>query len=135
MKKMMTNLFLLVVIISGAADAYGSPATYNVPHSFDFAKNYYNAYGSPDINATIIGTNEFDRDKTITLPINLMNRGKFLGFEADHTPTTADEIYAAQTEVKLESQLVDATGIVASLQADPESPLEVKSPAQLVGSI
>jgi hypothetical protein len=64
-----------------------------------------------------------------------MNRGKFLGFESVSTPYGIDEIYAAQTEVKLESQIVDATGIVASLSVDPGSPLEVKSPSQLVGSI
>lgn len=132
MKKILVVCILILVIGAASADV---PATYYVPHSFDFAKNYYNAYGSPDINATIIGTNEFERDETITLPIDLMNRGKFLGFEVDHTPTTADEIYAAQTEVKLESKIVDATGIVVSLSADPNSPLEVKSPGQLAGSI
>lgn len=133
MKKVLIPLFLLV-LMSGAAGA-DTPSTYNVPRSFDFGTHYYYTYGSPDINATIVGTNEFDRDETISLPINLMNRGKYLGFERDHTPTTADEIYAAQTQVKLETRIVDATGIVASLSVDPNSPLEVKSPGQQVGSI
>ena len=133
MKKIFAIFFLLAAVtVAAGADV---PRTYYVPQSFDFAKNYYNAYGSPDINATIVGTNEFDRDETITLPINLMNRGKFLGFESVSTPYGIDEIYAAQTEVKLESQIVDATGIVASLSVDPGSPLEVMSPSQLVGSI
>ncbi len=135
MKKMITFLFLLVVMISGAAGAYDTPATYYVPQSFDFAKNYYNSYGSPDINATIVGNNEFERGQTVTLSIDLMNRGKFLGFESDRTPSGADEIYAAQTEVKLEGKIVDATGIVASLSANPGSPIEVKSVSQQVGSI
>jgi hypothetical protein len=133
MKKIFAIFFLLAAVtVAAGADA---PRTYYVPQSFDFAKNYYNSYGSPDINATIVGTNEFDRDETITLPINLMNRGKFLGFESVSTPYGIDEIYAAQTEVKLESQIVDAIGIVASLSVDPGSPLEVMSPSQLVGSI
>jgi hypothetical protein len=132
MKKFL--IFFILVIVSGASGA-DTPSTYNVPRSFDFGAHYYYTYGSPDINATIVGTNEFDRDETITLPINLMNRGKFLGFERDHTPTTADEIYAAQTQVKLETKIVDAAGIVASLSVDPSSPLEVKSPAQQIGSI
>lgn len=135
MRKMITIFFLLVVMISGTARAYNTPATYNVPKSFDFAKNYYNSYGSPDINATIIGSNEFERGKTYTLNIDLMNRGKFLGFESDRTPSGADEIYAAQTEVKLEGKIVDATGIVASLTAEPGSPIGVKSVSQQVGSI
>lgn len=133
MKKIFVIVFLLAAVtIAAGADV---PSTYNVPQSFDFAKNYYNSYGSPDINATIVGTNEFDRDETITLPINLMNRGKFLGFESVSTPYGIDEIYAAQTEVKLESQIVDAIGVVASLSVDPGSPLEILSPSQLVGSI
>lgn len=134
MKNVLMFFFLLVVLATCAAGA-DTPSTYNVPRSFDFGTNYYNAFGSPDINATIVGTNEFDRDETITLSVDLMNRGKFLGFERDHTPTTDNEIYAAQTEVKLEGKIVDATGIIASLSVDPNSPLEVKSPAQQVGSI
>lgn len=133
--KRITIFFLLAIMIPGAAGAYDTPATYRVPQSFDFAKNYYNSYGSPDINATIVGSNEFERGKTFTLNIDLMNRGKFLGFEGDRTPSGADEIYAAQTEVKLEGKIVDATGIVASLSAEPGSPVEVKSVSQQVGSI
>jgi hypothetical protein len=134
-KKMITFLFLLGVMISGASGAYDVPVTYYVPQSFDFAKHYYNSYGSPDINATIVGSNEFERGQTVTLNIDLMNRGKFLGFESDRTPYGLDEIYAAQTEVKLESKIVDATGIIASLSAYPGSPIEVKSVSQQVGSI
>ncbi|NJD78621.1 MAG: hypothetical protein FIB08_16255 [Candidatus Methanoperedens sp.] len=134
MKKVIV-FFLLAVMISGAAGAYNTPSTYNVPQSFDFAKNYYNSYGSPDLNATITGSNEFERGQTITLNIDLMNRGKFLGFEIDRTPSGADETYAAKTEVKLEGKIVDAQGIVASLSTGYDSPFEVKSPAQQVGSI
>ncbi len=133
MKKILITFFLLTMV-SGFAAA-DTPSSYSVPRSFDFGANYYNAYGSPDINATIVGSNEFDRDQTITLPIDLMNRGKFLGFERENTPDTQNEIFAAQTEMKLESKLVDATGIIASLSVDPGSPLEVISPAQQVGSI
>jgi len=134
MKKFLIGFLIMVVLATGAAGA-DTPSTYNVPRSFDFGFHYYSAFGSPDINATIVGTNEFDRDQTITLSLDLMNRGKFLGYERDHTPVTADEIYAAQTEVKLDGRIVDATGIIASLSVDPDSPLEVKSPAQQVGSI
>lgn len=112
-----------------------TPTTYSVPQSFDFGKNYYNVYGSPDISATIIGSNEFDRGQKATLNIDFMNRGKLLGFKDVRTPNGANEIFAAQTEMKLESAIVDATGIVASLSADPGSPVEVKSISQQLGSI
>ncbi len=47
----------------------------------------------------------------------------------------SDEIYAAQTEMKLESSIVDATNVVASLSVDPGSPIEVKSLSQQIGTV
>lgn len=135
MKKMIILTTLLILMISGVAGAYNALSAYSVSQSFDFGENYYNVDGSPDISATIIGSNQFDRGQTITLNIDLMNNGKLLGFENDRTPDNADEIYGAQTEMKLESAVVDATGIVASLSADPGSPIEVKSVSQKIGSI
>ncbi len=131
MKKIL--VFLSLLLIAGAAGE--TPRTYYVPQSFDFAKNFYNSYGSPDITATIIGSNEFERGQTVTLNIDLMNRGKFLGFEGDRIPSGADEIYAAKTEVKLEGKIVDADGVVASLSSGQGNPIEVKSVSQQAGSI
>lgn len=134
MKKIMSILFILVMILSAAA-AYDTPQTYNVPRSFEFSKNYYNVYGSPDIQATIVGSNEFERGQTVTLLVDLMNKGEFLGFDTENTPSLDNEIFAAKTEIKLEDKIVDAIGISASLSADPGSPIEVKSISQQVGSI
>ncbi|MDM7918179.1 MAG: hypothetical protein QUS12_03335, partial [Methanosarcina sp.] len=39
------------------------------PKNFDISENYYNVYGSPDINATLIGDNEYSRGDTVTLNI------------------------------------------------------------------
>ena len=135
MKKVIIFFSLLIVIISCASGAYNTPSTYSVPQSFDLGKNYYNVYGSPDLSATIIGSNELDRGQKATLNIDLVNKGKLLGFKNDRTPYGTDEIYAAQTEMKLESSVVDATGIVASLSTDPGSPIEIKSISQQIGSI
>lgn len=135
MKKMIIISLLLITMISCAEGASNTPDNYNIPQSFDLGKNYYSVYGSPDLNANIIGSNEFDRDQTATLNINVMNKGKLLGFKNDKTPYDSDEIYAAQTEMKLESSIVDATNVVASLSTDPGSPIEVKSVSQEIGSI
>jgi hypothetical protein len=135
MNKMILLLTLLILISSGVAGAYDTLSAYSVSQSFDLGENYYNVYGGPDISASIIGSNEFDRGQTVTLNIDLMNNGKLLGFKNDRNPEDTDEIYGAQTEMKLESAVVDATGIVASLSADPESPIEVKSVSQKIGSI
>jgi hypothetical protein len=135
MRKMILISLLLISMISCVAGVSTTPDNYNIPKSFDLGKNYYDVYGSPDLNATIIGSNELERDQTATLNIDLMNRGKLLGFENDRTPSDADEIYAARTEMNLESAIVDATNVVASLSTDPDSPIEIKSISQQVGSI
>ena len=138
MNKIINILYILIyiiVMVSCSAGAYSTPQTYCVPRSFEFSKNYYNVYGSPDLSATIIGSNEFERGQTVTLLIDLMNRGKFLGFDTDNTPSSDNEIYTAKTEIKLEDKIVDAIGISASVSADPETPIEVKSISQQVGSI
>jgi hypothetical protein len=135
MKKMIIISLLLIAMISCAEGASDTPNNYNIPQSFDLGKNYYTVYGSPDLNANIIGSNEFDKDQTATLNINLMNRGKLLGFKNDKTPYGSDEMYAAQTEMKLESGVVDAENVVASLSTDPGSPIEIKSVSQQIGSI
>ena len=122
-------------MISCAAGTSNTPDTYNIPQSFDLGKNYYNVYGSPELNATIIGSNELERDQTATLNINVMNKGKLLGFKNDRTPYGTDEIYAAQTEMKLESSIVDATNVIASLSVGPGSPIEVKSLSQEIGTV
>lgn len=126
---------LLISMISCVVGASNTPDNYNIPQSFDLGKNYYDVYGSPDLNATIIGSNEFERDQTATLNIDLMNKGKLLGFKNDRTPYDSDEIYAARTEMKLESNIVDAISVVASLSVDPSSPIEVKSLSQQIGTI
>jgi hypothetical protein len=140
MKKMIIISLLLISMIScsagvSAAGNSTTPDNYNIPQSFNLGKNYYNVDGSPDLSATIIGSNEFDRDQTVTLNVDLMNKGKLLGFENDRTPYDSDEIYAAKTEMKLESSIVDATNVVASLSVDPGSPIEVKSVSQQAGTI
>lgn len=135
MKKMIIISLLLISMISCAAGVSITPDNYNIPKSFDLGKNYYNVYGSPDLNASIIGSNELERNQTATLNIDIMNKGKLLGFENDRTPSGEDEMFAARTEMNLESAIVDATNVVASLSTDPDSPIEIKSLSQQVGSV
>ncbi|WP_292471568.1 hypothetical protein [Methanolobus sp.] len=134
-KNVIISSILLSLMVSGIAGAYDTPDNYNFSQSFDLGMNFYNVYGSPYISAAIVGSNEFDRGQMATLNIDLVNKGKLLGFKNDRTPKDRDEIFAAQTEMKLESSVVDATGIMASLSIDPDSPIEVKSVSQQIGSI
>lgn len=116
-----------------AASAAGMPD--DLSPGFTFSKNFYDIYGKPDITATIIGDNEFDRGDEVTLEINLINNGIVLGFESDRMPDDDNEIDLAKMELGYELQQVNAIAITAMLIAPDGSPINVKSGPQQVGSI
>ena len=41
--------------------------------------NYYTMYGSPNISASVSGTDEFEREDTVSLYVDLTNYGRILG--------------------------------------------------------
>ena len=53
--------------------------------------NYYTMYGSPELSASISGTDEFERGDTVTLYTDLTNYGRILGFKEDQTPQSPKE--------------------------------------------
>ncbi|MEA1945500.1 MAG: hypothetical protein U9N07_09285 [Euryarchaeota archaeon] len=102
---------------------------------FTFSKNFYDVYGKPNLMASIVGDEKFDRGDEVTLPIDLINRGVVLGYESDRMPDDDEEIDLARMELGYELQQVNAIGITAMLAAPEESPIEVKSGPQQAGSI
>ncbi|MEA1866219.1 MAG: hypothetical protein U9N46_13710 [Euryarchaeota archaeon] len=102
---------------------------------FTFSKNFYDVYGLPNLTASIVGDEKFDRGDEVTLTIDLINRGVVLGFESDRMPDDDEEIDLASMELGYELQQVNAIGITAMLTAPEESPIEVKSGPQQAGSI
>ncbi len=102
---------------------------------FTFSKNFYDVYGTPNLIASIVGDEKFDRGDEVTLTIDLTNRGVVLGFESDRMPDDDEEIDLAGMELGYELQQVNAIGITAILAAPEDSPIEVKSGPQQAGSI
>jgi hypothetical protein len=102
---------------------------------FTFSKNFYDVYGTPNLVASIVGDEKFDRGDEVTLTIDLTNRGVVLGFESDRMPDDDEEIDLAGMELGYELQQVNAIGITAILAAPEDSPIEVKSGPQQAGSI
>ena len=102
---------------------------------FTFSKNFYDVYGTPNLIASIVGDEKFDRGDEVTLPIDLINRGVVLGYESDRMPDDDEEIKLAKMELGYELQQVNAIGITAMLVAPEESPIDVKSGPQQAGSI
>jgi len=102
---------------------------------FTFSENFYDVYGTPNLVASIVGDEKFDRGDEVTLTIDLINRGVVLGFESDRMPDDDEEIDLARMELGYELQQVNAIGITAMLAAPEDSPIEVKSGPQQAGSI
>lgn len=117
------------------------PAQAAFSSNFDISENYYTVYGGPDLNATVIGNNEYSRGDTVTLNINMMNKGAITGFKAENRIKTGEspEKRAAnevlqQAEMQYEAQVVTAIGILATLKSeDPH--IKVKSGPQEAGTL
>ena len=80
LKKVTNVLSFLILVISITTPAYAQ-----LPEFFNFDDNYYIVYGGPNVTATLIGDNEYSRGDTVTIDLNLMNKGVVSGFkdEAD----------------------------------------------------
>ncbi len=112
------------------------PAQAAFPEYFDIGDNYYTVYGGPNISASLLGDGEFYRGDTVTVNINLMNRGLITGFKSENSADPGDdlEIKLQQTEMNYEAQKTTAIGIVAVLiSLDPE--VKVKTGPQEAGSL
>ena len=128
-------LLLVAAVTALAAPTSAAGLPDDLSPGFTFSKNFYDVHGKPNITASIIGDNEFDRGDEVTLTIDLVNRGVVLGFESDRMPDDDNEIDLAEMELGYELQQVNAIGITAVLATPDGVPIDVKSGPQQVGSI
>ncbi len=132
-----TNFKIILPLIASLLILLAMPAQAAFPEHFDFGENYYTVYGGPNLTAIVIGDTEFARGDTVTVSINLMNKGLITGFkvEKDLSLSASDlDIKLQQTEFTYEAQKTTAIGIVGFLTSlDPA--VKVKSGQQEVGSL
>ncbi|HIE32397.1 MAG TPA: hypothetical protein EYP67_08520 [Methanosarcinales archaeon] len=133
MNKTILAALLSIVVFATIAAAAGLPD--DLSPGFTFSKNFYDVYGKPNLTATIIGDNEFERGDEVTLEINLINEAVVLGFESDRMPDDDNEEDLAKMELGYELQQIDAITVTAMLIAPVGSPIDVKSGPQQAGSI
>lgn len=112
------------------------PAQAAFPENFDISENYYTVYGGPDLTATLVGDNEYSRGDTVTLNINMMNKGAVTGFKSESDVDLGDytEEMLQQAEMEYEAQAVTAVGILATLKSDDPN-IKVKSGPQEAGTL
>lgn len=112
------------------------PAQAALPKNFDISENYYTVYGGPDLNATLVGNNEYSRGDTVTLNINMMNKGAITGFKSENEVDMGDYVaeMLQQAEMQYEAQAITAVGILATLKSD-DPHIKVKSGPQEAGTL
>ena len=114
------NLFLV-----GAQDNY-------IPSvSLD---NYWIVSGSPQLDASLAGTREFERGDTVTLYLDITNYGRIMGFDADKKADTKMEKALADRELDYEWERTTALGITGTLQSNTNL-IEVKSGDQVIEAL
>ncbi|MBE0523781.1 MAG: hypothetical protein IBX40_05535 [Methanosarcinales archaeon] len=104
------------------------------PEYFDISKNYYTVYGSPDVSASILGGAEFSRGTTVTININLNNKGLITGFRSEQEANDEFEQSLQETEMRYEGQKTTAIGIVSTL-VSLNPAIKVKSGPQEAGTL
>lgn len=135
-KQISTALLVLALLFVMPAHAGFEAVNEGLPDHFSFDENYYTVYGGPDVSATVIGDSEFSRGDSVTLNIDLMNKGMISGFrcDTDDDPVSELDQKLQQTEMSYESQRTTAIGIVAVLTSlDPN--VKVKSGPQEAGTL
>lgn len=136
MKKCSFAILVLALLFVMPASAQGESVNAGLPEHFSFDENYYTVYGGPDVVATLVGDNEFSRGDTVTLNVNLMNKGVLTGFRSETDEDDLDELEQKlqQAEMSYESQRTTAIGIVAVMTSlDPD--IKVKSGPQEAGTL
>ena len=111
-KNFLTRIITLMVLVPLLLLTNAQAA---FPEYFDISENYYTVYGSPDVSASILGGAEFSRGTTVTIDINLNNKGLITGFRSEQEANEEFEQSLQETEMSYEGQKTTAIGIVGTL--------------------
>jgi hypothetical protein len=96
--------------------------------------NYWTTFGSPQLDASLAGTNEFERGDTVTLYVDITNYGRIMGFKADKKADTLMEKTLADRELDYERERTTALGITGTLRSESDL-IEVKSGDQVIEAL
>lgn len=97
-------------------------------------ENYWTVFGSPKLDASLAGTNEFERGDTVDLYVELANYGRIMGFKADKKADTLMEQTLADRELDYEREKTTALGITGTLRSNSDL-IEVKSGDQVIEAL
>jgi len=117
-------VFAVVVVVSMITILSITPISQSkefIPPTYEYTTNYYDAYGEPDIYASVLGDPEFARGETAQLRIILSNRGVLHGLKADTDVGVKESKHAlALKELQYESMRTVAYGLSVHLVSNTE---------------
>ncbi|AET65128.1 COG1361 S-layer family protein [Methanothrix harundinacea] len=133
MKKIahLNGAFVFIALALASIGAAWASENYIPSVSLD---NYWTTSGSPQLDASLAGTNEFGRGETVTLFVDITNRGRIMGFKADKKAETKMERALADRELDYERERTTALGITGTLRSETNQ-VEVKSGDQVVEAL
>ncbi|MEL4305742.1 hypothetical protein [Methanococcoides sp. LMO-2] len=111
----MVAVLLIAALFVVTASPVAGAKEYLQP-TYEFSTNYYDAYGEPDIYASVLGSPEFERGETAQLRVVLSNRGVLYGFKAKTDVDTNNGDHAKSLkEIEYESLRTTAFGLKAEM--------------------
>ncbi len=117
--KYVNSAVMMAVLLTAALFAVtASPvgAKEFIQPTYEFSTNYYDAYGEPDIYASVLGDTVFERGETTQVRIVLSNRGVLYGFKAKADVGTSEKDHAKSLkEIEYESLRTTAFGVKAEM--------------------
>jgi hypothetical protein len=128
LKRMMIYITLVLMLTSPVpAEAQFMPLRSSV-------ENYWDVTGSPRLEASVAGTNEFERGEKAILSVALTNIGKITGYEPDEKPEDRKEEALAEREFTLEKGKTLTFPITGKLRSLTEF-IEVQSSEQIIEAL
>jgi hypothetical protein len=128
------TLLPLTHLASAVSELQQVPVESVPANKWTFTEDYFTIYASPEMVVSLKDKAEYNRDDSSTVQIQIMNRGKVLGFKSEHEPGDANEVELSKIEHEMELGATTAQGVVAELQTKG-APLDIKTPVQSAGNL
>ncbi|AKB84478.1 COG1361 S-layer family protein [Methanococcoides methylutens] len=111
----MVSVLLIATLFATTAVPLAGAKEFVQP-TYEFSTNYYDAYGEPDLYASVLGDTEFERGETAQVRVILSNRGVLYGFKAKTNVDTENGDHAKSLqELEYESLRTTAFGLKAEM--------------------
>src|SRR5665648_1039736 len=119
------SALIFATLVSCVPASAVSVSSTSLPEGFGFGENYYTVYGNPNISASLVGDNLFDRGDEVTLNINLMNKGVITSFRSENDFALNDADTDLNKKLEQTEMQYEACLLYTSDAADEEDSVDL----------